>query len=192
MKIFRLIALSLLALAAALASTSCKDKKSYADLLNDETKAVNNFLADQVVILDLPEDGKLEYGPDAPYYRLDTDGNVFLQVIDPGEDAKIEDDAQVFFRFTRYNLYYYQQTGELTDGQGNANDVTSGSASFRFNNFTLSSSSQWGSGIQMPLNYVGYNSRVNVIIKSQLGISNEISYVIPYLFDVRYFRSVSE
>lgn len=191
MKISRLLPITFFAL-AALFVTSCNDRKSYADLLTDETKAINNFLADQVVILDPPEDGKLEYGTDAPFYRIDPDGNVFLQVIDPGEDAKVEDDAQVFFRFTRYNLYYYQETGELTDGQGNADDVTSGSASFRFNNFTLSSSSQWGSGIQLPLNYVGYNARVNVIIKSQVGISNEISQVIPYLYDVRYFRSVSE
>lgn len=191
MKIIKFLTI-IIAGSVALMSTSCKDKKSYAELLNDETKAINNYLADQIVILDVPEDGKLEYGENAPYYRIDPDGNVFLQVIDPGEDAKVEDDAQVFFRFTRYNLYYYEQTGELTDGQGNAEDVTVGSASFRFNNFTLQSSSQWGSGIQMPLNYVGYNSRVNVIIKSQFGITNEISQVIPYLYDVRYFPSVSE
>lgn len=192
MKYLKLITITIAGMAALLATSSCKDKKSYADLLNDEIKAINNYLADQIVILDLPEDGKLEYGPQAPFYRIDSDGNVYLQIIDPGEDEKVEDDAQVFFRFTRYNLYTYQQTGELTDGQGNADDITVGSASFRFNNFTLSSSSQWGSGIQMPLNYVGYNARVNVIIKSQYGITNEISQVIPYLYDVRYFRAVSE
>lgn len=191
MKIFKLLTIMVLGL-SAMAATSCKDNKSYAELLNDETKAINNFLADQVVILDPPEDGQLEYGPNAPYYRIDPDGNAFMQVIDPGDAEKVEDDAQVFFRFTRYNLYAYEQTGELTDGQGNADNMISGSASFRFNNFTLSSSSQWGSGIQLPLNYVGYNSRVNLIIKSQYGISTEIAQVIPYLYDVRYFRSISE
>lgn len=191
MKISKLLTIAIASI-AMLMTSSCKDKKSYADLLNDETKAINNFLADQIVILDVPEDGKLEYGPNAPYYRIDPDGNVFLQVIDPGDGTKVEDDAQVFFRFTRYNLYYYETTGELTDGQGNANDVTAGNSSFRFNNYTLSSSSQWGSGLQQPLNYVGYNSRVNVIIKSQYGLQAEISQVIPYLYDVRYFPAVSE
>lgn len=191
MKFLKLLSITTVAIAALL-PTSCKDKKSYADLLTDETKAINNFLADQIVVLDVPEDGKLEYGPEAPYYRIDPDGNVFMQIIDPGEDAKVPDDAQVFFRFTRYNLYYYQETGELTDGQGNAGDVTSGNSSFRFNNYTLSSSSQWGSGLQQPLNYVGYNSRVNLIVKSQYGLQAEISQVIPYLYDIRYFRAVSE
>lgn len=180
------------AIAVMFTASSCKDSKSYAELLNDETKAINIFLADNVVLIDIPADSVLQYGEDAPFYRIDEDGNVFLQVIDPGEDSRVPDDAQVFFRFTRYNLYNYASTGELGDGTGNATDVTVGSASFRFNNFTLSSSSQWGSGIQLPLNFVGYNSHVRVVIKSQYGIANEISQVIPFLYDIRYLPSISE
>lgn len=33
------------------ALSSCNDSKSYADLLRDETKAINNYLADQRVIV---------------------------------------------------------------------------------------------------------------------------------------------
>ncbi len=172
--------------------SSCKDSKSYAELLNEETKSVNSFLADQNVILDVPADSVFEYGFDAPFYRIDPDGNVFMQVIDPGETEKVKDDALVFFRFTRYNLNEYALTGELGTGSGNSENIGLGSASFRFNNFTLSTSSQWGNGLQMPLNFLGFNSRVRIVIKSQFGLSSEISQVIPYLYDIRYLPAVSE
>lgn len=172
--------------------SSCKDSKSYAELLNEETKSVNSFLADQNVILDIPADSVFEYGFDAPFYRIDPDGNVFMQVIDPGETEKVKDDALVFFRFTRYNLNEYALTGELGTGSGNSENIGLGSASFRFNNFTLSTSSQWGAGLQMPLNFLGFNSRVRIVIKSQFGLSSEISQVIPYLYDIRYLPAVSE
>ncbi len=172
--------------------SSCKDSKSYAELLNEETKSVNSFLADQNVILDIPADSVFEYGFDAPFYRIDPDGNVFMQVIDPGETEKVKDDALVFFRFTRYNLNEYALTGELGTGSGNSENIGLGSASFRFNNFTLSTSSQWGNGLQMPLNFLGFNSRVRIVIKSQFGLSSEISQVIPYLYDIRYLPAVSE
>lgn len=172
--------------------SSCKDSKSYAELLNEETKSVNSFLADQNVILDIPADSVFEYGFDAPFYRIDPDGNVFMQVIDPGEAEKVKDDALVFFRFTRYNLNEYALTGELGTGSGNSENIGLGSASFRFNNFTLSTSSQWGAGLQMPLNFLGFNSRVRIVIKSQFGLSSEISQVIPYLYDIRYLPAVSE
>ncbi len=172
--------------------SSCKDSKSYAELLNEETKSVNSFLADQNVILDVPADSVFEYGFDAPFYRIDPDGNVFMQVIDPGETEKVKDDALVFFRFTRYDLNEYALTGELGTGSGNSENIGLGSASFRFNNFTLSTSSQWGNGLQMPLNFLGFNSRVRIVIKSQFGLSSEISQVIPYLYDIRYLPAVSE
>ncbi|MDE6284024.1 MAG: DUF4827 domain-containing protein [Muribaculaceae bacterium] len=171
---------------------SCKDTKSYAELLTDETKAINVFLSDQNVILDIPADSVFVYGEDAPYYRIDEDGNVFMQVIDPGEDKKVADDTLVFFRFTRYNLSEYAVTGTLGAGAGNSENIGMGSASFRFNNYTLSTSSQWGSGIQLPLNFLGLNSHVRLVIKSQFGLTSEIAQVIPYLYDIRYLPAVSE
>lgn len=181
-----------LGIAFIAAFSSCKDSKSYAELLNDETKSINVFLSDQNVILDIPADSVFEYGPDAPYYRIDPEGNVFMQVIEPGDDEKVKTDAMVFFRFTRYNLSEYAATGNLGTGSGNAEDVTVGSASFRFNNYTLSTSSQWGSGLQMPLNFLGFNCHVRLVVKSQYGLTSEISQVIPFLYDIRYLPAVSE
>ena len=81
MKILRNIALAAISL-AALAFTACDDTKSYAELLTDETHYVNAYLANQRVVASIPADTVFETGPDAPYYRLDEDGNLYMQVLD--------------------------------------------------------------------------------------------------------------
>ena len=45
---------ALLAVVVLLFVSSCDDNESYAELLDEETVAVNNFLADQKVELQLP------------------------------------------------------------------------------------------------------------------------------------------
>lgn len=172
------------------ALSACDDSKSYAELLTDEAHAINRFLVNNTVIMDLPENDEFITGPDAPYYRLDDEGNVYMQIVNPGDKQMMaKDDELIYFRFTRYNLYdYNMDDNKLGEGWGNAEDLSMGAASFRFGNYSLSSSSQWGSGLQMPLYYVGMESEVNLIIRSQLGLSSEISQVIPYVYNIRYFK----
>lgn len=186
-----IISVCVVAVAALAALSGCKEKKSYAQLLTEENKAVNTFLANNIVETTIPADNKFEIGPDAPYYMLDEEGNVFMQVLDPGSDVKVQDDELVYFRFTRWNLHLYAAAGELPDGSGNATNVALGSASFRFGNYTLTSSSQWGAGLQMPLQYLGMDCEVNLVIKSQYGVSSEMAEVVPFLYNVRYYNAVS-
>lgn len=177
---------------AAISLSSCSDTKSYAERLVDENKAINLYLSDFIVENDIPEDNNFITGEDAPFYRLDDEGNVYMQVIRPGdrENNMAVDDQLIFFRFTRYNLLYYYNYGDMI-AEGNATDMNNVSTSFRFNNTTLSSSTQWGSGIQMPLNYLGIDCEVNLVIKSQYGLSSEIATVSPYLYNIRYFKPMS-
>lgn len=186
--------IALSALLSTVVLSSCNDRKSYAELLTDEMHAVNTFLANHNVILDIPADNDFEVGPDAPFYRLDEEGNVYMQVLSKGNpDMMAESDDLIYFRFTRSSLYTYDPSdGSFSNSWGNSEDLSVGSASFRFNNYTLSSSSQWGAGLQTPLLYLGMFSRVNLVIKSQYGLSSEISQVVPfYYYDVRYFPPAS-
>lgn len=178
-----------LAIFACIAScmTSCDDDKTYAELLTDENKYVNAFLADQHVINHIPADTVFETGPNAPYYRLDDDGNMYMQVIDsgtPGDTATYNE--LIYFRYTRYPLVTYKD-GEFTASEGN-DQVLNGNYSFRFGNYDLASSYSYGSGIQTPLLYLPVDAIVNIIIKSQYGFPGEMSNVQPYLFSIRYYR----
>ena len=170
--------------------SSCSSGASYAEMLNDEDKAVNRFLVNQRVIPYIPADSVFEYGPDAPYYQIDSEGAIYMQVIDPGSGPKVEDDQIVYFRFLRYNLTLYRNTLDGLASEGNLNNMSQTPTSFRYDNYTLPSSSQWGSGIQMPLRFLPLNSEVNLVIKSQYGWASEVSYVVPYLYHFRYYKSM--
>ncbi len=172
------------------ALSSCSDSKSYAEMLTDENHAVNTFLSQQRVIDKIPTANTVfEVGENAPYYRLDTEGNVYMQVLSLGDDEKVEDEARVYFRYTRYNLFYYTVGADNTlIGAGNSDDMTSLSTFFIFGNETISESTQYGTGIQLPLKYLGYNSRVNIVIKSQAGSQADMSYVTPYLYTISYYK----
>lgn len=182
------IIVAALALMGAISFNSCESGRSYADMLNTESKYVNNFLVNQHVIGSIPEDSIFEYGPDAPYYQLDGEGNIYMQVINPGSGDKATEGQRIYFRFMRYNLAYYKPGEEMT-GEGNADDMTMANAFFNFQDYTLPSSSQYGSGIQMPLEFLPINCEVKIIIKSQYGFSGETANVQPYLFHIRYFKS---
>ena len=93
--------------------TACDNGKSYAELLESEDHYVNNYLADQMVINEIPADSVFISGKDAPYYRLDEEGDIYMQVIDPGTPGnKVKNDELLYFRYTRYPLRYYED-GEL-------------------------------------------------------------------------------
>lgn len=186
--LFTVIAL-LLPLFAAVMSSSCSKRKSYAELLNDENYAVNSFLANHRVINSVPADSVFEYGENAPYYRLNEEGTLYMQVIDPGTRTdKAVYDELIYFRFMRTNLSELWQTGESIP-EGNDVDMSIEPTSFRYQNFTLQSYTTYGTGIQEPLKFLGIDCRVNLVVKSQLGLTSEISAVVPFLYNLRYFRA---
>lgn len=183
--IFRAIGVIILP-ALLFAASSCSDDKSYTELLNTESKYVNNFLADHKVIPSVPSDTVFQTGEDAPYYMIDEEGRVFMQVIDPGFGPKVTDNEMVYFRYMRYPLSAYVPGEKLVADSGNEN-VGYESTFFRYGNTVLQSTTQWGTGIQMPLRYLPLNSTVNIVIKAEFGFTSELGYVQPYLYNVRYF-----
>lgn len=183
MKKYSIIAL----LTAAIAGfSSCSDTKSYAEYLKDQDMYTNNYLADQNVIMSVPEDSVFEYGEDAPFYRLDEDGLLYMRVIKPGTKGNmVSDNEQIYFRYTRWALYYYND-GVLPTGEGN--NISLSPYWFRYNNYQLSASYQWGTGIQKPLSYLPVDCEVMLVMKAQEGPVEEQSYVQPYLYQLTYQR----
>lgn len=192
------------AIAGIAALTACSDKESYADLLNDENQAVNAYLADYPVIGEVPANEEfismqdvLEEYPGmsreealklTPFYRMDDDGYVYMQVVNPGSGTKVADNQLIYFRFTRWNLSFAYKYGSW-ESAGNSADLGSNTTSFRFGNTTLTSTTQWGEGIQVPLKYLSLDCEVNLVVKSYVGLVEEVASVYPFLYSVRYFPS---
>ena len=173
-------------------TASCEKTKSYSELLRAEERAVNWYLSSQKVILDLPENPKdfitcATAGDEAPFYRLDSEGYVYMQIVSADYDDIVEEGDLVYFRYSRLNISYLYEGIEHSPG-GNSDYLINGPASFVYKNTSLSSTTTWGNGIQMPLSYVGYNSEVNLVLKSTYGFSEEQSSCIPYLINLRYFK----
>ena len=61
---------------------------------------------------------------------------------------------------------------------------------FLFDNTTVSQSTQYGTGIQLPLHHLGYGATVNIVIKSQAGPTSDMSYVVPYIYWIQYNKSM--
>ncbi len=176
-----LIALPVLLLA------SCNDSVSYNELLAEEEKAINSFLAQQEVALEIPADTVFQTGEDAPYYKLDEDGNIYMQVIKAGDrvNNRAQTGQNIYFRFSRIDIKSYAE-GEDPTPEGNYNSISYDS--FKFNDFTLESTYQYGQGIQYPLYYLGIDCEVNILIKSEYGFYDETSNVNPYLYHITYYK----
>lgn len=185
----------LIALSTMIMTSSCSKTESYSDLLKKEQKVSNWFLAQHRVCNEIPADSIFEMGENAPYYRMDDDGYVYMQVISAKPIREREIPAtgeQVYFTFTRYNIETMFNSNSLdVPGEGNQDDfLTSiGNTYFIYNNYSVASSSQFGSGIQLPLSYLGYDSEVNILLKSYYGFSQENTTCIPFLVNTRYFKA---
>lgn len=171
--------------------SACEEGKSYSELLDEENKAVNWYLAQNRVENQIPADSVFETGPEAPFYRMNSDGSVYMRVINPGnmENRPVKGQT-VYFRFMRVNikLLYEGTTAE----EGNNDDMSSGlgGLSIIYGNQILPSTTEWGEGIQVPLDYLGYDCEVDLIVKSTEGRSGDISQCIPYLYkNLKFFKA---
>lgn len=170
----------------------CSKTQSYSELLRDEEQAVNWYLSKYNVELQLPEDPKdfitcKEMGEDAPFYKLDSDGYVYMQVVSADLNDMVESGDLVYFRFERESILD-KYNGIETTPSGNGDYLPNGTTSFVYKNTVLSSTTTWGTGIQQPLKYLGYNSEVNLVLKSYYGFTEEQTYCIPYIINLRYFK----
>lgn len=176
--------------------TSCDKTESYSDLLRDEEKAVNWFLAQHRVEVEAPADAAgFEIGENAPFYRMDKDGTVYMQVLNVGDlNDRPEEGDKVFFRFQRRNIKnMWMGTDAPSNGNMDNLNTNIGSTYLFYGNTVYPNSTQFGTGIQVPLDYLGYYSEVNLVVKSYSGFtgqtfSAEQTSCIPFLINVKYYR----
>ena len=152
------------------------------DLQKTERRAMKKYLSKFDVIDRLPAIDKIQVGSVAPFYQMTPGGTVYMQVVRMGTSAPASSGETINFRYLRYNLLNYLETGKLPTGEGNGNTLTESPSTFE-----LGSTSQWGAAIQMPL-LAGLpaDCEVNLVIASSEGPTAETAAVTPYLYNIRY------
>lgn len=183
-----LIILSAIALLTGM--SACDDTKSYAELLTDENHVVNSFLAQHRVVEEFPGADRCEVGPQAPYYKVEEEGNVYMQVLQKGDGTFPQTSEKVYFRYLRYDLSTYVVGSSDNVGGGNLNNMNTVPTYFLYDDYEIQLSSQYGTGIQIPVGLLGYGCKVNVMIKSQAGPTGDMSYVTPFLYTIIYNKPV--
>lgn len=171
--------------------SSCNEGKSYSDLLEEEEKAVNWYLAQNRVVAEVPSDSVFEIGPDAPFYRMNSEGTVYMRVINAGNmNNRPQKGQTVYFRYKRINLKSLAEGTVTEDGNNENMDSVYGGISLIFGNTVLPSTTDLGTGIQVPLYYLGYDCEVDLIVKSIEGRAGDISNCIPYLYKgLKFFKA---
>ena len=174
--------------ALLLGAAACSDSESYSDLLKEEEKATNWYMAGKKICLEIPADSVFETGENAPYYKMDEDGYLYMQVINPGDTVKAQKGDKVYFRYKSMNVKDLYKYGKET-WSGNADNMEYAPAIFWFDNFSLQDSQKYGEGIQVPLKYLGYNSEVNLMLRSYMGFAANQANCIPYAMNVKYIKA---
>jgi len=170
---------------------ACSKSKSYSELLRDEEKATNWYMSGQKLISEVPADSVFISGPDAPFYRMDEDGNIYMQVVNPGTKGNMaKTDQLIYFRYMRTNIIH-MYNGLNPSPEGNANNVgNNNSSSFRFDNMYVTNSQQYGAGVQLPLHYLPVDCEVNVVIRAYYGFSGEQGTCQPYVYNIKYYPAL--
>lgn len=160
------------------------------DLKKTEQRAMKKYLSKFDVVDELPTIDYIQVGSVAPFYKLNSEGTVYMQVVKMGSAPAATYGEKIYFRFMRYNLLSYLENGVLPQGQGNANDLTEPTTFFEVGSDKLSTT-QWGTAIQMPILLgLPIDSEVNLVVASEAGLTSEISGVVPFLYNIRYFKSI--
>ncbi len=174
----------------ACALTSCSESESYSDMLRDEEHAVNWWLSQHKVETSIPADSAFITGEDAPFYKVDEDGYLYMQVISMGDlDQRAEKGDMVYFRYSRQSIKDLYELGSASI-EGNSENVggSYNGTYFVYKDTRLPSTTQYGEGIQKPLDFVGYNAEVNLVLSSYYGFVKDQTSCIPYIMNIRYFR----
>ncbi|HBU46207.1 MAG TPA: DUF4827 family protein [Petrimonas sp.] len=175
-------------LGLALVSTSCNKRRTYAEILKDETRAIEKFILENKLIV-LDEFPSSLVFKTNEFYRDPATG-VYFNIIERGDTAnKVKEGEEVYVRFS--GLRYFTSSNDTTE-YSNLDPIRSPfpeSLTYRGPVTVMNRSLYSGTtpGWAVPLTYVGHAGRVKMIIPFNMGSqSDQQSYSTTYYDNVQY------
>lgn len=190
---------------ACIAFNACSDNVSYAEMLEDEKKAINNFIKDHdIKVISQKEFQDAGCVTDVSRNEfVQTTSGVYMQIIDKGSQNlgdTIRNNDMVLVRFAEYRLEKDSaETLVMSNfdvGQISQVDI------FRYQKSGTNASGIFSSGMMyyvyqsqtvpqgwlIPFNYVRDGARVKLIVPSKMGHETAMSAVKAYYYDIHKFQ----
>lgn len=191
----------LLIVCAALLTLSCNKTKSYTDMLNDEKKAIDRLIDREgiEVLKHYPEDGVFK---ENQFVKLEN--GVYMNVIDSGTGQRaVLNKTKVFYRciafypldstyllranslglITPYWLYGNRDTYRSVNYGPNSNGTSP--YSFTYGDYNSEYISE---GLIAPLEYVGHNAKVKLIVPFKRGLSIDNGNGQPIYYEILHYK----
>ncbi len=150
------------------------------DMIQREQKAMSKYIKRFEVIDHLPPLTDIQPSSVSPFYKLDEEGTVYMQVVKLGEGPAVSAGETISFRYLKFDLLCFYDDNKLPAGSGNLNSGEPYEMTFG-NTYT------YGTGLQLPLKYgLPLGSEVNLVVSSSAGPSFDASAHIPYLYNLKY------
>ena len=176
----------------AVVFSGCGKTQTYAEMLKQESESIDKFLSyGGRFTAPIPSNT-------VPFYELSN--GVYMQPVNKGNGTKITTTSpnnKIAFRFLRINLntwasnpYEIEMFSTTNGGVGNYYYSDIKDYYFFYDPVYTASSSQYytyGMGIEYPLAYLTDESACYLVIPSQMGFSDGVSSVVPYLYYVEYY-----
>lgn len=197
MKKLTLFFLSLLAL--TISFQACDNSKTYADMLDEEKDAINDFIKER----------NIKVISQSQFYAQDSTTNldenefvqlasgVYMQIVDRGSDNiadTVKSNDEILVKFMEYDIIRKDTSlSNLADAavvDAFRYTVTSSSIAGLFTQgymmayYTTAVPAGW----LVPLVYVRDRSHVRLIVPSKMGTQNALQYVYPYYYDITKYQ----
>ncbi|MDR3119168.1 MAG: DUF4827 domain-containing protein [Mediterranea sp.] len=202
----KIISLLLLSLTCGLAFQACSDSKTYAEMLEEEKRAINKFIKDNnikvITASEFGENGNKTNVDKNEYVQLSN--GVYMQIVDYGKpDAdSIRSRDIITVRFMEYDIlegdttaasnYYIADYLDVFDYTASKNVEPYGQFRTTENGVEILSrlvavygTTQVPQGWLAPLPFVKTYAHVKLIVPSKTGHSTAMQYVYPFYYDLR-------
>lgn len=156
--------------------SACKESNVYSDLLKEERKLIEDYIARNgiTVITEEPQ----EWG-EKVYWQVPDADNFYFHLVARGDTTlgEVSANDDILLRFRRYTLDVYADTIENWSSLDNPDPIK-----LQY----MVSSDQSCTGWQLAIKYMKYPyAECKIICPSKLGFNEENSAVIPYGYDLK-------